>query len=58
VEGEAHLLEVVLRLGARSRFTDLLDSGQEQADEDRDNGNHYEQLNQGEAVTSNEFASH
>src|SRR5262249_36159960 len=46
--GQADLLEVVGALGAGGSLADLLDGGQEQADEDRDDRNHHQQLDQRE----------
>src|SRR5919198_1519086 len=49
VERQADLLEVIRALHAIRRLADLLDGGQEQANEDRDDGDDDEQLDQGEA---------
>ncbi len=49
LEGQADLLEVVGALRARGRFTNLLHRGNQQGDEDRDDGDHHEQLNEREA---------
>ena len=49
VEGEADLLEVVGALQARGRIADLLDGGQQQADQDGDDGDHHQQFDQREA---------
>src|SRR5262249_49584898 len=46
VGGQADLLEVVLALHPRRRVADLLDRGQEQADEEGNDGNHHQQLDQ------------
>src|SRR5439155_14680752 len=46
VQGEAHLLEVVRALDPGGRLADLLDRGQQKADEDGDDGDHYQQLDQ------------
>src|SRR5262249_23300909 len=43
---DAELLEVVLTLGACGGLADFLDGGQEQADEDRDDRDHHQQLDQ------------
>src|SRR5207244_13345708 len=48
-QGQADLLEVVLALRAGGCLANLLDGRQEQADQDRDDGDHDEQLDQGEA---------
>ncbi len=50
VQGEAHLLEVVHRLNTGGRFADLLNSRNEQPDEDRDDGDHDEKFDQREAA--------
>src|SRR5262249_53109810 len=47
--GEAELLEVVLAAHAVGGLADLLHRGQKQADQDRDDGNHHQQLDQREA---------
>ena len=44
------LLEVVLALRAGGGLADLLDGGQQQADQDRDDGDHHQQFDQGEAA--------
>ena len=49
VAGEAKLLEVVAALHPRGGLADLLDRGQQQADEDGDDGDHHQQLDQREA---------
>ena len=46
VQGEAHLLEVVLALHAGGGFADLLHGGQKQPDQDRDDGDDDEQFDQ------------
>ena len=48
VEGQADLLVVVATLRASRGFAGLLDGGEEQGHEDRDNGDHDEQLNERE----------
>src|SRR5262249_12074145 len=48
VQGDADLLEVVLALGAGGGFADLLDGGQQQADQDGDDGDHDQQFDEGE----------
>src|SRR5262249_49330528 len=44
VQGEADLLEVVLALEAGRRLPHPLDGGQQQADQDRNNPGHHQQL--------------
>jgi hypothetical protein len=46
VQCQPDLLQVVLALGPVSGFTGLLNSGQEQTDEDREDGNHHQDFNQ------------
>ena len=48
VDGQADLLEVVLALQPGRGLADLLDGGEQQPDQDRDDGDHDEQLDQGE----------
>jgi hypothetical protein len=48
VQGQADLPQVVLALGALGGGADLLDGGQEQADQDGDDGDHDEQFHQRE----------
>src|SRR5262249_31109681 len=48
VDGQADLLEVVLALGAAGGLADLLDGGEQEADEDGDDGDHHQQLDQRE----------
>src|SRR5262249_26194868 len=48
VAGEADLLEVVGALGAGGSGADLLDGGEQQADEDGDDGDHHQNLDQRE----------
>ena len=48
VDGQADLLQVVLALHAGGGLADLLDGGQEQADQDRDDRDHHQQLDQRE----------
>jgi hypothetical protein len=48
VEGQPELLEVVAALDACRRLADLLDGGQEQADQDGDDRYHHQQLDQRE----------
>src|SRR5262249_19110189 len=55
--GDADLVQVVLAGGARGGLTDLLDGGQEHADEHRDDGDDDEQLDQREALAQTRFAS-
>ena len=49
---QAELLHVVLTLHAGGGLADLLDGGQQQADQDGDDGDHHQQLDEGEAVSS------
>src|SRR5262249_32890401 len=49
VDGQADLLEVVGALQACGGLADLLHRGEQQADEDRDDGDDHQQLGQGEA---------
>ena len=51
VTGQAKLLEVVGALHAVGGLTHLLHRGQEQADQHRDDGNHHQELNEGEGPT-------
>src|SRR5262249_46653655 len=53
VEGQADLLEIVGTLGPGRRLPHFLDGRQEQADEDRDDRDHHQQLNEREAWTRN-----
>lgn len=55
VEGQAHLLQIVLALGAAGRFPRLLDCGQEQSDQDRDDRNDHQQLNQRKSTTTHKI---
>jgi len=48
VTGQGDLFEVVLALRAVGRPADLLDGGDEQADQDGDDGDHHQQLDQRE----------
>jgi hypothetical protein len=48
LERQAQLLEVLLALHPGRGFADLLHGRQEQAEEDADDGNHDQQLDQGE----------
>ena len=48
VEAEADLLEVVQALRPGGRLADLLDGGQQEPDEDRDDRDHHQQLDQRE----------
>src|SRR5262249_12960862 len=52
VQGQAELLEVVAALQACGRLADLLDGGQEQADEDGYDRYHHQKLDQGEGLPS------
>ena len=51
VGGQRDLLEVVGALDAGRGGADLLDGGQQEADEDGDDGDHHQQLDQREART-------
>ena len=51
VEGQGDLLEVVGTLRAPSRLAGGLDSGQQQGDQDRDDGDDHQKLNQRETAT-------
>jgi hypothetical protein len=46
VDSQADLFEIVLALRASCGLTDLLDGGQEKADQDRNDGNHNQQFDQ------------
>jgi len=46
VDGQPDLLQVVLALHAVGRLPDLLDGGQQEADQDGDDGDDDEQLNE------------
>src|SRR5262249_9298229 len=50
VHGQAKLFEVVLGLGAGGGLADFLHGRQQQADQDGDDGNHHQQLDQGETT--------
>jgi hypothetical protein len=50
VAGEGNLFEIVLALGAAGSFTGLLNSGQQECDQDRDNRDHNEQFDQREST--------
>src|SRR5262249_51873799 len=51
-DGQADLFEVVRRLDACGGLANLLDGGQEQADEDGDDGYHHQQLDQREGAAA------
>jgi hypothetical protein len=51
VSGEAELLEVVGAAHAGSRLADLLNRGQLQSDQDRDDRDHHQQLDECEPGT-------
>jgi hypothetical protein len=51
VQGQAHLLEVVLALGAAGCFPRLLHGGQKERDQDGDDGDDDQQFNEREAVS-------
>jgi hypothetical protein len=54
MHGQAELVQVIATLGAAGRLTGLLDGRQEQGDQDRNDGDHHEQFNQGETATSHD----
>src|SRR5262249_16108576 len=54
LDAQTDLLEVVLAAGAVGRLADLLDGGQEQADQHRDDGDDDQQLDQRERRASAE----
>jgi hypothetical protein len=49
VASDAQLLEVIAALRACGGFADLLDGGQQQADQDRDDGDDHQEFDQREA---------
>jgi hypothetical protein len=49
VHRDADLMQVVLRRHARRGLADLLDGGQQQADQNGDDGDHHQKLDQREA---------
>jgi len=57
VDGQPDLLQVVLALRAGRGFADLLDSRQEQADENGDDRDHHQQLDQREPAREPESSS-
>ena len=57
VAGQSDLLEVVLALGAGRRLADLLYRGEQEADQDRDDCDHHQQLDEGEAPPTNAHGS-
>ena len=57
VRREAELFEVVLAPDARRRFADLLHRREQQADENRDDGDDHEQFDQRERATDGEHAN-
>jgi len=52
VHCKAKLLQIVLALAATSSFTGLLNGGQQQGDEHRDNCDDHQQFDQGERFLS------
>src|SRR5262249_49807778 len=52
VTGDGELVEVVAALDAGGGVANLLDGGDEQADEDGDDGDHHQQLDQREGGTA------
>jgi hypothetical protein len=51
MDRQAQLLEVISALGPTSRFTCGLDRWQQERDQDGDDGNDYQQLDQGETAS-------
>src|SRR5207253_8471299 len=58
VQGECHLVQVVGAGHAGGRLADFLHGRQQQTDEDRDDGDHHQQLDKGEAATDRAPAIH
>ena len=56
VQGQPHLLEVVLALRPPGGLAGGLDGGEEQADQDGDDGDDHQQLDQREAAASEAMA--
>jgi hypothetical protein len=52
VDGQSQLFQIVFALRTTSRFASLLDSGQEQSNQDRNDRNHNQQFNQGESTST------
>ena len=52
VQGQPELFEIILALSSPSGFTGRLNSWKQQGDEHRDDGNHDQQLNQGEPASA------
>jgi hypothetical protein len=50
--GHADLMQIVLALHAGRRFADFLHRRQEQGDQDADDGDHYQQLDQGKGTVT------
>ena len=50
VKGDADLFEVIFALGASGGFAGLLDGGQEESDEDRDDGDDNEEFDESKAA--------
>jgi hypothetical protein len=51
VQSQTDLFEIVLALRTASRFTSLLDGGEEECHEDRDDGDHNQQFNKSKRTT-------
>jgi hypothetical protein len=49
MQGGRHLLQVVQTLHTVGRFADLLDSGEQECNQDRDDRHDYQQLNERKA---------
>jgi hypothetical protein len=49
VNGQPQLLEIVLALGATGGLASLLDSRQKQGHEDSNDGDHHQELDEGES---------
>ena len=58
MQGQADLLEVVRALGAAGRFAGGLDGGQEQAGQDREDRDHDQDFDEGEAGSMRAKSSH
>jgi hypothetical protein len=52
VRGKRQLLQLVLALRSTGRFAGLLDSRQQERNQNGNDGNHYQQLNQRESASS------
>ena len=56
VQGEPDLLQVVDALGTAGRLAGGLDGRQQQGDQDRDDGDHDQQLDQRESATAHRIS--